>query len=315
MAVALTRLVWKLRMPTGRKMVLLALADTADNDGVCWPRLDTLSEMTSMAESTVSEHVSALVADGYVERRRRRQQSAVCTVLRARLAAGQDFPNQEISNQEVKGEDFGNQEVSSDQDFLIPPLKTSGSRKSLKGTTREPPITSAKRADDEHPEASKLCDRLAELMVANGCKQPTIGKRWLDAARLLLDRDGRTFPEALAVLEWTQADDFEQANIHSMPKFRQRYDQLRLKARRAGALTARSTPPATEDDILDWLRGQWDAAKVSAIESATGLRYEQPDLPLDVDLDGADEFYRQARRDWIEANRGEIVRRITKGVA
>lgn len=292
-------------------MVLIALADKADNDGVCWPNLATLAEMTCMAESTVSEHISALVSDGYVERRRRRQQSAVCTVVRDRLE-GQDFPDQEILIQEVKAQGFPNQEVSTDQDFLIPPLKTSGSGKSLKRTPNEPPISSAKpAAGEDNPDASKLCDRLVELMVGNGCKPPTITSKWLTSARLLLTKDGRAFPEALAVLEWCQADDFEMANIHSLPKFRARYDQLRQKAQRAGALTAKATAPTTAEGVAEWLRQQWQKSAVSAIEQATGIRYEQPDLPLDVDVNGADEFYRNHRREWITAHHGDIITALT----
>ena len=153
-------------------------------------------------------------------------------------------------------------------------------------------------------------------MVANGCKKPTIGKRWLDAARLLLDRDGRTFAEALAVLEWSQADEFEQINIHSVPKFRARYDQLRLKAKKAGAFTAKTTAPTAPEAILAWVQQQWRDAATGPIEQATGLRYEQPDVPLGVDgREAIAEFFRQDRRDWITTNHEAIIATLTAGSA
>jgi hypothetical protein len=82
-------------------------------------------------------------------------------------------------------------------------------------------------------------------------KTASAWKRWQDAARLLIDADERHFEEAAAVLEWTQADDFEKANIHSMPKFRERYPQLRMKwagsRGRAQAAVATHQQPSTAD--------------------------------------------------------------------
>jgi hypothetical protein len=85
-------------------------------------------------------------------------------------------------------------------------------------------------ADEPRADVEALCTRLAELMVANGCKPPTISKEWRDSARLLLDKDGREFDKALRLLEWSQASEFWRSNILSLPKFRKQYEQLRLQA-------------------------------------------------------------------------------------
>lgn len=89
-----------------------------------------------------------------------------------------------------------------------------------------------KNPSDEKPLSSSeiLCGRLAELVVENGSRPPTITKAWLDAARLLVQKDGRDPAEAMRVLEWSQRNDFWKTNILSMPTFREKYDQLRLKA-------------------------------------------------------------------------------------
>jgi hypothetical protein len=71
-------------------------------------------------------------------------------------------------------------------------------------------------------------------MVGNGCKPPTITAKWRDAARLLLDRDGRTFDQVTRAIDWCQDDEFWRANILSMPKLREKYDQLRQAAGRTG---------------------------------------------------------------------------------
>lgn len=92
------------------------------------------------------------------------------------------------------------------------------------------------------PDVDALCQRLAELMIANECKPPTITQHWRDEARRLLDLDGRDFDKAMHLLDWTQQHKFWRKNILSMPKFREKYDQLRLDALAEweGARNARS---------------------------------------------------------------------------
>lgn len=79
-------------------------------------------------------------------------------------------------------------------------------------------------------DVAALCSLLADLIAANGSKRPTVGTTWHTAARLLLDRDGRPYAEAERLIRWSQADEFWRTNVLSMPKFREQYDRLRLKA-------------------------------------------------------------------------------------
>jgi len=83
------------------------------------------------------------------------------------------------------------------------------------------------RADVE-----RLCAHLADRIEANGSKRPAITKRWRDSARLMLDRDGRTEQQVTTAIDWCQDSEFWRSNILSMPKLREKYDQLRLQASR-----------------------------------------------------------------------------------
>ena len=85
-------------------------------------------------------------------------------------------------------------------------------------------------AAEDREDVQSLCQHLADRIVANGSKQPTIGKGWIDAARLLLDRDARDLDEAHRLIDWCQDDSFWRTNVLSMPKFREKYDALRLRA-------------------------------------------------------------------------------------
>jgi hypothetical protein len=88
-------------------------------------------------------------------------------------------------------------------------------------------------------DVTRLCIHLANRIEANGAKRPTIGKGWHDAARLMLDNDGRTEQEIHGAIDWCQTDEFWRANVLSMPKLREKYDQLRMQAQRRQGGTAR----------------------------------------------------------------------------
>jgi hypothetical protein len=100
-----------------------------------------------------------------------------------------------------------------------------------------PPSTLAPRDPDtsaDRPDVERICTHLADRIEGNGCKRPTITKKWRDAARLMLDKDGRTEPNVIAAINWCQDNEFWRGNILSLPKLREKYDQLNLQASRSG---------------------------------------------------------------------------------
>lgn len=74
-----------------------------------------------------------------------------------------------------------------------------------------------------------LCSRLAGAIEANGVRRPNITKRWRDAARLLIDKDGYTVAQVAWLIDKATADEFWRSNILSMPTLREKADQLKLK--------------------------------------------------------------------------------------
>lgn len=92
------------------------------------------------------------------------------------------------------------------------------------------------------PDVDELCHYLADAIEANGSRRPTIAKGWRTAARLMLDRDGRTVEQIKRAIDWCQRDDFWRGNVMSMPKLRQKYDQLRLQAARGQGQANRGAP-------------------------------------------------------------------------
>lgn len=87
-------------------------------------------------------------------------------------------------------------------------------------------------ADPPRDDVDALCSRLLQRLRENDAKGSITGK-WRTEARLLLDRDHRPLDEALRLVDWATRDPFWKCNILSMPKFRAKYDQLRMQAQRA----------------------------------------------------------------------------------
>lgn len=106
---------------------------------------------------------------------------------------------------------------------------SSGCAQTKEEPKRGKPKKNPTEPDPPSEEVVMLCTLLADLMVENGCKRPTITTTWHDAARLMISADRRPVSEAARLIRWCQADSFWRSNVMSMPKFRDRYDTLKLR--------------------------------------------------------------------------------------
>lgn len=78
----MSSLVWRVRLPPYRKLVLLAMSYSADRDGLVELSLAEVSGMTGMDESAVRGHLINLGRGGFVEDA---QAPALCRIRRDRL--------------------------------------------------------------------------------------------------------------------------------------------------------------------------------------------------------------------------------------
>jgi len=86
----------------------------------------------------------------------------------------------------------------------------------------------------------QLSQLLIDLMLKNNPRSSIIKnltekqqKTWIDACRLMREKDERTPQEVEAIIRFSQSDEFWKSNILSMPKLREKFDQLWLKARKS----------------------------------------------------------------------------------
>lgn len=82
------------------------------------------------------------------------------------------------------------------------------------------------------PDVVSLLDHLDSRIAGNGLKPPTRSKANVDAARLLLDRDGVGVGDAHRLIDWATGHDFWMDKVLSMAKFRKHHQQMLLQARR-----------------------------------------------------------------------------------
>lgn len=68
MSVSVMTAVWAIDLPASQKIVLLALADAANDDGHCWPGMASLSRKCSKSERTVQAMLAELEAAGHLSR-------------------------------------------------------------------------------------------------------------------------------------------------------------------------------------------------------------------------------------------------------
>lgn len=72
MSIELMTIVWKTDVSGARtRLVLLALADSANDEGTCWPSTATIARKAGCSVSVARDAVAKLEADGLLERERR----------------------------------------------------------------------------------------------------------------------------------------------------------------------------------------------------------------------------------------------------
>lgn len=59
---------WAVNLPAGEKLVLLALADCANDEGKCWPGLANLARKTGKSRRSLIDTIHALEKAGHIER-------------------------------------------------------------------------------------------------------------------------------------------------------------------------------------------------------------------------------------------------------
>jgi hypothetical protein len=68
---------WEMPIPAGPKMVLLALCDNANDQGECYPSIQTIAKKCSMSERSVFSHIDYLERGFALKRENRKGRSSI----------------------------------------------------------------------------------------------------------------------------------------------------------------------------------------------------------------------------------------------
>lgn len=71
MSIRLMNKVWDMQLPASQKIVLLALADQANDEGYCWPAIPTIARRSSKSERTIFAMLVDLENAGHLSRKQR----------------------------------------------------------------------------------------------------------------------------------------------------------------------------------------------------------------------------------------------------
>ncbi|MEW8333841.1 MAG: helix-turn-helix domain-containing protein [Candidatus Thiodiazotropha sp.] len=129
MSVAATKWAWRQVLKPVPKLVLMALADAADDKGVCWPSIATLAAKCNLSTRTIRRGIQYLVARDLllVEHRHRTDGSCSSNRYRLQLQGGDNVSPPPVSRDRTPGP-----EGQCPPDVRVIPITT-------KGTVNESP--------------------------------------------------------------------------------------------------------------------------------------------------------------------------------
>ena len=84
---------WRQVLTPTLKLVLMALADAADDQGICWPSVSTLAKKCTVSKRTVQRSLRVFIGNGLLiaEPRRRRDGSSTSNRYRLLIAGGDNL--------------------------------------------------------------------------------------------------------------------------------------------------------------------------------------------------------------------------------
>ena len=235
---------YTLDLPATPKAVLVALCHrTSDKTHSTIVGQQAVAEMLGITSRAVIKAMADLEARGAIRRERRYVEGGFRTSDKTVIQ--RDYVNDvrvthvnevQVNDVHVNEDHVNLTTGSGERGSGQRELRSLGHSEGHSATSSEAAIAPVR--DD----VTRILDILDDEIVRNGSKRPSRTKANIDAARLLIDKDGRTVDQIERAIRWCQADTFWRSNILSMVKLREKYDQLRLAAQRQQGSAQQSAP-------------------------------------------------------------------------
>ena len=222
----------KVGNPT-RKLVLLKLADNANDKGECFPSYQHIADHCEVSRRSVISHIDALIKMGLVEKKSRKNQDGSSSNLYIlHLEKGSENispPSERISPPSENGSLPPSENISPITNHSI---NQSINHIDLSLQTKTSATSPTKKFSFTEMDLAMAKEMFARIQKLNpNHKQPNF-EAWANDIRLLGERDGKSYPEIIDLFEWANQDRFWQANILSPRKLREKWDVLVLQRNR-----------------------------------------------------------------------------------
>lgn len=225
MSIKLMTSAWDLPLTGNKKLVLMALADFANDQGKCWPCIATIATKTGASESTVKRLVKELISDGYVKKepqfRDNGSQSSnvyIITPVQNDMGVQNDTPPQVQNDMGGCGQN-------------VPPLNhhTNHHKEPSSKKTSKKELTVV--SDEEPREVAYYLYEKILTVQPNAKLNP---ESWIKDIEKAIRLDGRTKYGLIACIDWMYngGGDFWIPNVMSGNKLRHKYDQMEIQAKR-----------------------------------------------------------------------------------
>lgn len=242
MSVKLMTMAWETDLPATQKLVLLALADGCNDDGVTWVGVPKLAKKCSLTERAVQKSLAALEQLSFLDREFRSGRS---TLSHVRFPGGEPHsPPNHVHPSGAKGVNHvhqggeprsGGGEPRSPITITYPKGNQGQDKSGSDEPTPDQPVP-VKWTPEDKALAQQMLDRVRDVSTAvKGSPS------WPNDVRLMRERDGRSHAEIWDLFSWANTDDFWRANILSPAKLRAKWPTLEAqrKRRRPGVVDNR----------------------------------------------------------------------------
>jgi hypothetical protein len=123
-------------------------------------------------------------------------------------------------------------------------------------------------------DVQEVIDHMVSALKANDVRRYKVGKPWHDAARLMIDKDGYTVEQIKWVMDWATSNHFWKANIQSVPKLREKFDQLKIQA--LAEANGDSRKSGSEQRL---------ARGLALVQAAEGREFQPSEFPAEIPTD------------------------------
>lgn len=199
-----------------RKLVLLKLADNANDQGECWPSYQYIADQCEIGKSTVKKHIKDLEKSGFLRIENRKGPKGNTSNLYHLNTNPRSPDSTHGSPDSIGGGSPDSTRISHSIESVIEP-------------NNPLPVAKVKEkySDADYQFAEQAFGEILKLNPSH--KKPNL-KKWAEDVRKMREIDKLEYSEMAQVWMWVRNDSFWQTNVLSISKFREKYDQLKMKS-------------------------------------------------------------------------------------